>query len=119
VGRLHGRQREDLEQVVLHHVAESARLLVVARTGTDALFLGHRDLNVVHVPLVHQRLENAVRKPQHQDVLDRFLSEIVIDSIDLLLVEYLGDGVVDRAGALEIAADRLLDDDARERLVAL
>src|SRR6266508_1255530 len=43
----------------------------------------------------------------------------MIDPVDLPLVEDFGDGVVDRAGALEIASDRLLDDDPCERLVAV
>ena len=35
--------------MVLHHVAERARLLVVARARADAFLLGHRDLHVIDV----------------------------------------------------------------------
>ena len=101
--------------MVLHHVAQRARLLVVARARADAFVFGHRDLHVIDVFLIEQRLEDAVGEPQHQDVLDRFLAEIVIDAEDLPLVEDGGDGVVDGAGAVEIVADRLLDDQPGER----
>ena len=70
---------------------------------------------MVDVLLVEQRLEDAVGEPQDEDVLDGLLSEVVIDSINLVLVEYFGDRVVDVAGALQIASDRLLDDQPRER----
>src|SRR5439155_23750385 len=41
--------------------------------------------------------------------------EVVIDSINLVLVEYFGNRVVDVAGAPQVASDRLLDDQPRER----
>ena len=102
--------------MVLHHVAQRAGLLVVAGARADAFLLGHGDLHVVDVLLVEQRLEDAVGEAQHQDVLDRLLAEIVIDAVDLPLVEDRGDGVVDGPRARQIVADRLLDDQPRERL---
>ena len=101
--------------MVLHHVAQRAGLLVVAGARADAFLLGHGDLHVVDVLLVEQRLEDAVGEPEHQDVLDGLLAEIVIDAVDLALVEHLRDRVVDRARAVQVAADRLLDDEPRER----
>jgi len=100
--------------VVLHHVAQCARLLVVAGARADAFLLGDRDLHVVDVLLVEQRLEDAVREAHHEDVLDGLLAQVMIDAVDLRLLEHLGDRVVDHARALQIAADRLLDDDARD-----
>ena len=74
--------------MVLHHVAQRAGLLVVAGARADAFFLGDRDLHVVDVLLIEQRLEDAVREAQHQDVLDGFLAEVVVDPVDLPLVEH-------------------------------
>jgi hypothetical protein len=48
VGRLHRDEREHLEQVALDHVAQRARLLVVAPAPIDAVGFGDRDLDVVH-----------------------------------------------------------------------
>ena len=77
--------------MVLHHVAQRAGLLVVAGPRADAFRLGDGDLHVIDVLLVEQRLEEAVGEPQDQDVLDRFLAEVVIDPEDLPLVEDRGD----------------------------
>ena len=117
--------------MVLHHVAQGADAFVVAGPRRQhfaglgvvlgqALFLGHGDLHVVDVLAVPERLEDAVGEAQHQQVLHRLLAEIMVDAIGLIFGERLGDGGDDLAGAVEIAADRLFDDDAREsgRLVA-
>ncbi len=99
-GRFHADQRHQLQDVVLHHVAQRAGALVVSGPRADAFGLGDGDLHVVDVLLIEQRLEDAVREAQDQDVLDGFLAEIVIDAIDLPLVERGGELVVDRAGRL-------------------
>ena len=100
--------------MVLDHVAQRARLIVIAGPGSDPFFLGDRDLHMVDVLLIEQRLEEAVREAEHQNVLNGLLSEIVIDAVDLAFVEDAGDGVVDGHRAREIASDRLLDDHAGE-----
>ena len=64
-------------------------LLVVAGARADAFLFGHRDLHVVDVLLVEQRLEDAVGEAEDQDVLDGLLAEVVIDAVDLALVEHL------------------------------
>ena len=58
--RFHRHQREHLQQMVLHHVAQRARLLVVTAPRADAEFLAHRDLHVVHRLAVPELLENGV-----------------------------------------------------------
>ena len=113
--RLGRHQRDQLQDVVLHHVAQRARPLVVARARADPFLFRHRDLDVVDVLLIEKRFEDAVGEPEHQDVLDRFLTQIVIDAVDLPLVEDGGDRIVDRASRGQIASDRLLDDQPRER----
>ena len=81
--RLHRRQREELEQVVLEDVADRAGLLVERGAPLDAERLGDGDLHVVDELAVPDRLEDAVREPQRQHVLDRLLAEVVVDAEDL------------------------------------
>ena len=114
VRRLHGDEREELQQVVLHHVAQRAGLIVVTGPGADPFFLSDRDLHVVDVLLIEQRLEEAVGEAEHQDVLNGLLAEVVIDAVDLAFVEHAGDRVVDGHRAREVASDRLFDDHASE-----
>ncbi len=70
---------------------------------------------MVDVLAVPERLEEAVREAEDEEVLDRLLAEVVIDPEDLRLVEGLADGVVQDLRALEIVPEGLLDDDARPR----
>ena len=83
--------------MVLDHVAQRARLLVVRAAALHAQGLGHRDLHVVDVIAVPERLEDAVGEPEDEDVLDRLLAEIVVDPVDLILAEDPVDHVVERA----------------------
>ena len=54
-----------------------------------------------------------LREAERQDVLRRLLAEEVVDAKDLLLVEHLVQLGVERHGARQVGAERLLHDDAR------
>ena len=62
---------------------------------------------------VPDRLEQAVRKAECQDVLRGFLAEEMIDAENLLFAEYLVQVRVERHRTLEIGAERLFHDDSR------
>ena len=86
--RLHRDERQQLEHVVLHDVAQRARLVVVrAAAARHPTVFGDGHLHVIDVPAVPDRLEDAVGEPEREDVLDRLLSEVVIDAVDLRLAE--------------------------------
>ena len=51
----------------------------------DAERLCNRDLDMLDVIAPPQRLEDAVRKAQDHDVLDRLFAEEMIDPVDLVL----------------------------------
>ena len=109
--RLHRRERQDLEQVRDDHVAVGAGALVEVGPLRQAERLGHVDLDVVDVVAVPDRLEEAVGEAEGEDVLRRLLAEEVVDPEDLLLVEDLVQLGVERSGAGEVGAERLLHDD--------
>ena len=90
-------QREQLQQVVLEHVPHHARLLVVPAPMLDAHALRGRDLHVVHVLPVPDRLEDRVGEPEHQKILDGLLAQVVIDAVHLVLGEGAADARVQRA----------------------
>ena len=104
-------EAQELEQVILHHVAKRARLLVVGAARLDADRLRHRDLDLGDMAPVPQRLEDSVGEAEHEEVLDGFLPEVVIDAVDLILAKDLGEVAVERTGALVVVPERLLDDD--------
>ena len=98
--------------MVLDDVAGGADAVVVSGAGADADVLGHRDLDVVDVGGVPQRLVQLVGKAQRHEVLHRFFAEIVVDAEDRVLVEDFRDHVVELASRFEIVPEGLFDDDA-------
>ena len=108
-GRLHGDQRERLQDVVLDDVAQGADGVVEAAAVVDSEVLRHRDLDRLDVAAVPDRLEYGVGEAQVGDVLHRLLAEEVVDSVDLILVKDLVDLVVEFDRRLEVVSERFLD----------
>ena len=108
--RLHRHQRQQLQDVVGHHVAQRARCVVVPAAAFHTDRLGHRDLHIVDVAPVPDRLEHAVAEAEHQDVLHGLFAEVVIDAEDLVFAQGLAQVAVELLGRIEIDAERLLDD---------
>src|ERR1051325_3632448 len=85
--RLHRGERQKLEQMIRHHVAQRAGGVIIAAAVLDADRFRGRDLNMVNVAAVPDRLEDAVAEPENHDVLDRLLAKVMVDAIDLRLIE--------------------------------
>src|SRR5918997_2257935 len=94
-------------------VESGAGLLVEAGAGAHSYVLGDGDLDMVHVVLAPDGLEDAVGEAQGHDVLHRLLAEVVIYPVDLGLLEVPPDVPIKRFGAREIPAEGLLEHDAR------
>src|SRR5262245_26774041 len=109
-GRLHTDHGEELEQMVWHHVAQRARCFVEATATLDANRLGRSDLHVIDMVAVPERLEDAVGKAKHQNVLYRFLAQEMIDSIDLVFGEKLEDPRVKRLRGSKVVTEGFFDD---------
>ena len=66
--------------MVLDHVAQGACGFVEVGAALDPDRLGDGDLDMVDMGRVPQRLEQGIGVAQRQQVLDRFLAEIMDDS---------------------------------------
>ncbi len=95
--------------MVLDHVAERAGPVVVARPGSDAEILGDGDLDIGDPITIPDRLEQRIGEPEHQEVLDRGLAEVVIDPVDPALVKGLVEDGVERHRGLQVDTKGLLD----------
>jgi hypothetical protein len=84
--------------------------LKVAGAGTDSLALIHVDLHMIHLMSAPQRLYDGVGEAEHEQLLHRFLAEVMVYTIDLPLVVVLVQSRVQMSCILEIQAEGFLDD---------
>src|ERR1700675_1567249 len=110
--RFHRGESDELHDVVGHHVAEGARSVVVAAAFLDAHGFGDRNLDVVDVAAIPDRLEDSVRETERQNILDRFFSQVVIDAVDLAFRSDFRKVLVQNLGGIEIVAKRFFDNHA-------
>src|SRR5699024_11666871 len=102
----HRGEREQLQQVVLDDVPCCPDTVVIAGAGTDSDVLGHGDLYVVDVVVVPDRFEHRVREPQREDVLNRFLAEVVVDAEHRIGGKHFRNDVVELPGGSEVVSER-------------
>ena len=98
--------------MVLHHVANGAVFVIVGPAILDTDGLGDGDLHVIDADLVPEWFEQRIGEAQRQEILHRFLAEVVVDAEDAIFGEYSGQRLVDLAIARKIVADRLFHHDA-------
>src|SRR5437764_630548 len=87
--RLHCNQRQQLQHMILHHIADSSCLFVVAATTFYPQIFRHRNLHAVNVATVPDWLKDAISQAEDEDVLHGLLTQIMVDTIDLLFFEDL------------------------------
>ena len=115
-GGLHGHDAQQLQQVVLDHVAHGAGAVVKARAAAHAHALGHRDLDALDVRAAPQRLKNRVAKAQHHEVLHRLFAEVVVDAEDLRFLEVAAHFVVDLTRRGQVVAQGFFQHHAAARI---
>jgi hypothetical protein len=72
--------------MVLNHIAQCSRFFVIAPARAYTELFAYGQLDVVDRLAAPELLEDRVRKAEHQDVLHRFLPQVVVDSKDLFFV---------------------------------
>ena len=107
--RLHRDHAQQLQQVVLHHVAQRAAAVVVAASLLDTDLLGDRDHHARDVLAPPQRFEQQVAETQRHQVLHRLLAQIVVDAEDLAFGEVPAHRLVDALAGSEVVPERLLE----------
>ena len=86
--RFHGQIRQDLEKMVLHHVANGPGLIVEGASPFDAEIFRHGDLNAFDMVSVPERFREGVCKPENDQVVHRPLTEVVVNPKNRRLREY-------------------------------
>ena len=85
--RFHGDQAEDLEKMILDHVAQGPGLIIIMAPVFHADLFGHGDLDMIDVASVPDRLKQGIGKAEGQDILDGLLTQIVVDTKNLGFVK--------------------------------
>ncbi len=117
--RFHRSQADQLHDVIWHHVAQRSGLIVVTAALFHAHGFRHRNLHVIDVAPVPDGLEDSVGESKRQDVLDRFLAQIMIDAIDLLFFRNFQQLHIQVPGRLQVMTKGFLDDHPPPVLVVL
>src|SRR5580704_7765806 len=99
--------------MALNHVAKRASRLIETAATLDSQRLRGGNLHMIYVVAIPERLENAITETKHEQVLHRVFAKVVIDAVDLLFFEHTQYNFVQFLGGGQIAAEGLLDDDAR------
>ena len=107
---LHGDQREQLQKMVLEHVAEDPGAVVIAASLAHVHVFGRRNLHVAHVIAIPDRLENGVGKSKDEDVLNRLFAQVMVNTVDLILAAHGVQLAVERPRRVEVAPERLFHD---------
>mmetsp|Transcript_32334 Transcript_32334/g.70578 ORF Transcript_32334/g.70578 Transcript_32334/m.70578 type:complete len:376 (-) Transcript_32334:225-1352(-) len=107
---LHREQCQHLQQMVLHNVADDAVLVEVTPPALGAKGLGEGDLHVADVLARPEGLEQQVGEPQHRQVVDQLLPQVVVDPVDLILSQHLEKVLGELLARLCVPPEGLLDD---------
>jgi hypothetical protein len=79
-GWLHANRAQQLQRMVLHHVAQGTGGLVERAALLDPQVFGNRDLDVGNVFTPPQGFKQSVTKAQRKQVLHRWLAQVVVDA---------------------------------------
>ena len=81
------RLRHDLKQMILHHVADGADLIVKSAPALNAEIFRHRDLHALDCVTVPERFQHRVGETEEQHVVHGLFAEVMVNAENGLLVE--------------------------------
>jgi len=109
---LHRKQRDDLEEMVLDDVAQTAGGFVKRAAALHTEGFREDYLDAGHVVAIPDRLQKGVGEAKIKDVHNRFLSEEVIDAEDGVFREHGLCNPVELPCGGQVASEWFFDDDA-------
>ena len=98
--------------MVLYHIAQLTDAIVVSPSPFNADLFSNRDLHVVNATLIPLGIDKPVSKPQHQQVLHRLLTQVMVNPVNVALVEKASQGLIDLAGGGQAFANGFFKNDS-------
>src|SRR5262249_24437588 len=100
-----------LGQVVLHHVTDSAGLLIIGAAVFNAEIFRDCNLDALHRIPIPQGFEYWIGKTKRQQILYRLFAQVMIDAIDLGFIEVTVQERIQCASGPEVMPEWLFKDD--------
>ena len=73
--------------MILDHIACCTACIIVAAPRANPKAFRYRDLYTINVFAIPEWLEDRVPKSLHKQILDGFLSQVVVDTVNLSFLE--------------------------------
>src|SRR6185312_6788875 len=108
-GRFHGNEAKQLQQMVLYHIAERSGCFVIISTVFNAQLFRYGYLNAVDIVAVPGRFEECIGKPEGENILYGFLTQIMVDTVNLALIKDGMQQIIQMFGAVEVMPERLFN----------
>ena len=97
--------------MILHHIAQCTCRFIESATLFDTQIFYGCDFYVVDIVTVPERFEDTVGKTESQYILGCFLTEKMVDTVNLMLIENRSIRFIQFTCRFEIITKRFLDDD--------
>ncbi len=97
--------------MVLNHIPQSAYLVIKFNPAAHTKILRHRDLYVVDIAAVPKWFEHGIGETQGEQILNRLLSEVVVDPEYAVFWKALTHPVIDFKRRGMVVSYRLLQHD--------
>ena len=86
----HGSNSKQLHQMVLYHIAQSSRPVIISSASTYTHIFHRSDFYIIYIVTIPYRFVNSTSKTGHHNILHRFLAQKMIDAVDILFFKISG-----------------------------
>src|SRR4051812_32124517 len=93
--------------MVLHHIAQGTRTIVIIATLAHAQLLGYRYLYVFNIVTVPYRFQYRVSKTESHNILYRFFTQIMVYAVYLLFIVNTAQQFIQLFSGFQIMPKRL------------
>ena len=111
--RFHGSKSYKLNQMILYHIPQSSRCLVIFPPVLDSERFQSVYLHVIHVVPVPQGLENTIGKTESQHILRCLFTEKMVNTVNLMFFENRSINFIQFTCRFEVVTERFFNDDTR------
>ena len=113
---IHGKQRQKLKGMVLHHISKGPRVIIVATAFFNPQAFSKSNLDIVNKISVPKVIKNKISKTNGKDILDHFFSKVMVDPEDLFFIKGFFQFLVELTSCFQVCTERFFNDQALKAL---